>query len=144
MNIALPEVDGRVFSRAVSFKAADVFDEHVQATIVRHAPRADRVEFVADLAANWVRLRRKKAKERKVALVLANYPNRDGRIAKMTIEFRETRNIRLNRRSQKEGRHDAPRIRRHAQSVQPRTAGLQASPVHGDFSEFSPTVRIPG
>ena len=81
MNIALPEVDGRVFSRAVSFKAADVFDEHVQASIVRHAPQPDRVEFVADLAANWMRLRRKKPKERRVALVLANYPNRDGRIA---------------------------------------------------------------
>ena len=81
MNIALPEVDGRVFSRAISFKAADVFDEHVQASIVRHAPRADRVEFVADLAANWVRMRRKKVDERRVALVLANYPNRDGRIA---------------------------------------------------------------
>ena len=81
MNIALPEVDGRVFSRAVSFKAADVFDEHVQASIVRHAPRQDRVEFVADLAMNWVALRRKDAKDRRVALVLANYPNRDGRIA---------------------------------------------------------------
>ncbi len=81
MNIALPEVDGRVFSRAISFKAADVFDEHVQASIVRHAPRADRVEFVADLAVNWVSLRAKSSPDKRVALVLANYPNRDGRIA---------------------------------------------------------------
>ncbi len=36
--------------------------------------------FVADLAANWVRLRRKPAAERRVAIVLANYPNRDGRL----------------------------------------------------------------
>ncbi|HSE76014.1 MAG TPA: cobaltochelatase subunit CobN, partial [Dongiaceae bacterium] len=35
---------------------------------------------VADLAANWVKLRRKPAAERKVAVILANYPNRDGRI----------------------------------------------------------------
>lgn len=81
MNIALPEVDGRAFARAVSFKAAGVFDEQVQASVVRHSPRPDRVEFVADLAANWIRLRRKKARDRRVALVLANYPNRDGRIA---------------------------------------------------------------
>ena len=41
----------------------------------------DRVEFVADLAANWARLRKLPAHERKVAIVLANYPTRDGRIA---------------------------------------------------------------
>ncbi|MGB8817317.1 MAG: cobaltochelatase subunit CobN [Rhizobiaceae bacterium] len=81
MNIALPELDGRVFARAVSFKAASDFDEFVQAAIVRHAPLADRVAFTADLAAKWVRLKRKSAAERNVAIVLANYPNRDGRIA---------------------------------------------------------------
>ncbi len=81
MNIALPEVDGRVFSRAVSFKSSDIYDDHVQASIVRHAPRADRVDFVAELATNWLRLRQKNVADRRVALVLANYPNRDGRIA---------------------------------------------------------------
>jgi len=48
--------------------------------LVRHAPVADRVAFVADLARNWVRLRRLPADERRVALVLANYPNKNGRI----------------------------------------------------------------
>jgi cobaltochelatase CobN len=41
---------------------------------------ADRVAFVADLARNWARLRAKKPGERRVAIVLANYPNKDGRI----------------------------------------------------------------
>jgi cobaltochelatase CobN len=81
MNVALPEVDGRVLSRAVAFKAAETFDEATQCNIVRHRPVADRVGFVADLAANWARLRRTPAAERRVALVLANYPNRDGRLA---------------------------------------------------------------
>jgi cobaltochelatase CobN len=81
MNIALPELDGRVFARAISFKAASEFDEHVQAAIVRHTPLSDRVDFTADLAGNWVRLRRKHVADRNVAIVLANYPNRDGRIA---------------------------------------------------------------
>ena len=48
--------------------------------MVRHAPEPDRVEFVAELAARWVSLRRTPAKDRRVALLLANYPNRDGRI----------------------------------------------------------------
>lgn len=80
MNVALPEVDGRVLSRAVSFKSAARFDERVEANIVGHEPMPDRIRFVARLAANWARLRRKSAPERRVAIVLANYPNRDGRL----------------------------------------------------------------
>lgn len=80
MNVALPEVDGRVLSRAVSFKSARQFDAAVEANIVTHEPDENRVAFVAKLAANWVRLKRKKAAERRVALILANYPNRDGRL----------------------------------------------------------------
>ncbi|WP_306120518.1 MULTISPECIES: cobaltochelatase subunit CobN [unclassified Roseitalea] len=81
MNVALPEVDGRVLSRAVSFKAAETWDAATQANIVSHRPVPDRIAFVADLAANWARLRRTPAAERRVAIVLANYPNRDGRLA---------------------------------------------------------------
>ncbi|GAB1582360.1 cobaltochelatase subunit CobN [Phyllobacterium phragmitis] len=80
MNVALPEVDGRVLSRAVSFKSARHYDEAVEANIVTHEPRGDRVAFVAELAARWARLRRKAARERRVAIVMANYPNRDGRL----------------------------------------------------------------
>ncbi len=80
MNVALPETDGRVMTRAVSFKSASQYDELVQANIVTPQPEADRVAFVADLAANWGRLRRKSESEKRVALVLANYPNRDGRL----------------------------------------------------------------
>ncbi len=80
MNVALPEVDGRVLSRAVSFKSARQYDEAVEANIVTHESQPDRVEFVAALAANWVRLRVTKPEMRRVALVMANYPNRDGRL----------------------------------------------------------------
>ncbi|MBA67781.1 MAG: cobaltochelatase subunit CobN, partial [Rhizobiales bacterium] len=81
MNVALPEVDGRVLTRAVSFKAAASYDERVETNIVAHAPDRGRMDFVARLAANWAGLRRAEAGERKVAILLANYPNRDGRIA---------------------------------------------------------------
>ncbi|MDA8870736.1 cobaltochelatase subunit CobN, partial [Rhizobiaceae bacterium] len=80
MNVALPEVDGRVLSRAIAFKDASRWDEACQANIVRHEAVADRVDFAAELAANWARLRGKPPAERRVALVLANYPNRDGRL----------------------------------------------------------------
>ncbi len=81
MNVALPEVDGRVLSRAISFKGEAFFDEATECPIATYRAQADRVAFVADLAANWVRLRNTVASARKVALVLANYPNKDGRLA---------------------------------------------------------------
>jgi len=81
MNVALPEVDGRVLSRAVSFKSASAWDVATECNIVTHEPVAGRVAFVAELAARWVRLWRKPAGKKRVAIVLANYPNRDGRLA---------------------------------------------------------------
>ncbi|MGE0256422.1 MAG: cobaltochelatase subunit CobN [Alphaproteobacteria bacterium] len=80
MNVALPEVDGRILSRAIAFKDAARRDAATEADIVAHVPVADRVTFTAKLAAAWCRLRRKAAGERRVAIVLANYPNRDGRM----------------------------------------------------------------
>jgi cobaltochelatase CobN len=80
MNVALPEIDGRVITRAVSFKSASAHDPLTETDLVEYAPVADRIAFVADLARNWVRLRRTPVAERRVVLVLANYPNRDGRI----------------------------------------------------------------
>ncbi|MCA8879930.1 MAG: cobaltochelatase subunit CobN [Rhodobacteraceae bacterium] len=81
MNVALPEVDGRVMTRAISFKGEAYFDAETECPIAAYRARGDRIAFVADLAANWSALRRSPASERRVALVLANYPNRDGRLA---------------------------------------------------------------
>lgn len=80
MNVALPEVDGRILSRAVSFKAAARRDEATQCDLLTYAPVADRIAFVADLTAAWARLRTTPRGQRRIAMVLANYPNRDGRI----------------------------------------------------------------
>jgi cobaltochelatase CobN len=80
MHVVLPEVDGRLLTRAVSFKE-ERLDPLLYSRIATYAPVADRVDFVARLAAAWVRLGGKPAKDRRIALVLSNYPNRDGRIA---------------------------------------------------------------
>lgn len=80
MNVALPEVDGRVLARAVSFKAAARYDERVEANIVASEPLEDRMRYTARLAASWARLRNTPPGDRRVALVMANYPNRDGRL----------------------------------------------------------------
>jgi cobaltochelatase CobN len=81
MNVALPEVDGRIISRAVSFKSVQTWNQALETEVVGYEPVSDRINFVATLAANWLKLRRTEVSERRVALILANYPNRDGRLA---------------------------------------------------------------
>ncbi|NMM45354.1 cobaltochelatase subunit CobN [Rhodospirillaceae bacterium KN72] len=80
MNVALPEVDGRILARAVSFKGGARRDPLIQADIVEYEPVADRCRFTADLAANWLKLRYTTAADRRVGIVFANYPNRDARL----------------------------------------------------------------
>ena len=81
MNVALPEIDGRILTRAVSFKGEAFFDEATQCRIAAYRGRGDRIAFVADLAKNYVRLAKKANADKNIALILANYPNKDGRLA---------------------------------------------------------------
>ncbi|MDJ0632018.1 MAG: cobaltochelatase subunit CobN [Xenococcaceae cyanobacterium MO_188.B29] len=81
MNVALPEVDGRIITRAVSFKSSQTWNKKLETDVVIYEPDIDRVNFVADLASNWVRLKQTPVSDKKIALILANYPNKDGRIA---------------------------------------------------------------
>ncbi|MFO0141552.1 MAG: cobaltochelatase subunit CobN, partial [Aphanizomenon sp.] len=81
INVALPEVDGRIISRAVSFKTLQTRNHKLETDIVVYEPVSDRIQFVTQLAANWVRLRVKLPQERRVAIILANYPNTNGRLA---------------------------------------------------------------
>ena len=81
MNVALPEVDGRILSRAISFKGEAYFDDATECPIATYRAQGDRIAFVAKLTANWAKLRKTSFENRQVALVLANYPNKDGRLA---------------------------------------------------------------
>ena len=80
MHVALPEIDGRVLTRAISFKEAQARDENLQFSRVVHAPMADRVGFVADLAFAWAKLRRTQSWDRRLACVLSDYPAKGGRV----------------------------------------------------------------
>jgi cobaltochelatase CobN len=81
MNVALPEVDGRILSRAISFKGEAYFDDATECPIATYRAQEDRIAFVAKLTANWAKLCKTSLENRQVALVLANYPNKDGRLA---------------------------------------------------------------
>lgn len=80
MHIALPELDGRIISRAISFKDLAWRSERSQSDVVCYRAHPERMDFVAQLARRWSALARRPAADKRVALVLANYPTRDGRI----------------------------------------------------------------
>ncbi len=79
MNVVLPELDGRLLTRAISFKEEMPVDPRIEFASVQHVAVPDRVDYVARLAANWAALARKTPDERRIALVLSNYPARGGR-----------------------------------------------------------------
>jgi cobaltochelatase CobN len=79
MNVVLPEVDGRIFTRAISFKEEAPLRLAAEFSETRHAPEQSCIDFVADLALNWTRLRRKPNEEKSLALILSDYPARRGR-----------------------------------------------------------------
>ncbi|MGB3401967.1 MAG: cobaltochelatase subunit CobN [Microcoleaceae cyanobacterium] len=81
MNVALPEVDGRIITRVISFKATQNWNPDLETNVIGYIPVQNRINFVADLTANWVKLKQKSPSQRKIALILANYPNKDGRLA---------------------------------------------------------------
>ncbi|MCS6943223.1 MAG: cobaltochelatase subunit CobN [Geminocystis sp.] len=81
MNVALPEVDGRIITRAISFKSAVSFHPRLETDVVVYQPLENRINYLVELTKNWLKIRRKKNSEKRIALILANYPNKDGRIA---------------------------------------------------------------
>ncbi|HEY5203683.1 MAG TPA: cobaltochelatase subunit CobN [Roseiarcus sp.] len=79
MHVALPELDGRILSRAISFKEVSPRDARTEFAAVAHRPLADRVEFTTELARRWASLRRKPPSDKRLACVLPDYPARGGR-----------------------------------------------------------------
>lgn len=80
MHVALPELDGRIVTRPISFKGLAWRSERSQSDVVCYQADGERMDFVAALARRWVNLARKANADKRIALVLANYPTRDGRI----------------------------------------------------------------
>lgn len=80
MQVVLPEMDGRIVTRAISFKSTAYYAERSQISVVRYQLHSERAQFVAQLAQAYCRLSTKPNAEKRVALILANYPTKDGRI----------------------------------------------------------------
>ena len=80
MHVVLPELDGRLITRPISFKGLAWRSERSQSDVVCYQPHLPGMDFVAELARRWIALARLPNQDKRIALVLANYPTRDGRI----------------------------------------------------------------
>lgn len=81
MHVVLPEVDGRLFAGVVSFKSAAERDPDLQFSHLAHRPEEERVKAVAGRVAAWRNLAEKPAPEKRLSIVLSNYPGRPHQIA---------------------------------------------------------------
>ncbi|MBM5800604.1 MAG: cobaltochelatase subunit CobN, partial [Cyanobacteria bacterium K_DeepCast_35m_m2_023] len=84
LQVALPELDGRLTTRIGAFKeqhAAGHNGEAIGSVLQQYCPDPERLAWVAQLTQRWIGLGRKPAAERRIALVLANYPTLNSRLA---------------------------------------------------------------
>jgi cobaltochelatase CobN len=81
LQVALPELDGRITTRVAAFKESELCSDRLATALPRYQPDCERLRWVAGLSAAWARLRATPSAERRVALVLANYPTRNSRLA---------------------------------------------------------------
>lgn len=81
MNIALPEVDSKIITTVISFKEPLEKDSLTDSEIIAYVPNTEGCEWVAELTSNWFNLQNKKNSDKKIALILPNYPNKNSRLA---------------------------------------------------------------
>ena len=85
MSVALPEFDGRIIAVPISFKeevasGSTERNGKMEARLQRNLPRPDRIDFLARLSVKWAALRLKPNSEKRIAIILSNYPTKDARI----------------------------------------------------------------
>ncbi|MGI4954783.1 MAG: cobaltochelatase subunit CobN [Janthinobacterium lividum] len=78
MQVVLPELDGRLLTGAISFKAEQPAHPALQYARIVHQPDPDGVALAADRAAGWARLAAAAPAERRLAIVLSDYPGIGG------------------------------------------------------------------
>ncbi|TRC96870.1 cobaltochelatase subunit CobN [Mesorhizobium sp. WSM4303] len=79
MHVVLPELDGRILAGAISFKGESETDPALGHRAFANRPEPDRVAQVADRVAAFIRLQETARGERKLAILIPDYPSAPGR-----------------------------------------------------------------
>ncbi len=78
MQVVLPELDGRLLTGAISFKAEQEAHPALQYARTVHQPDRDGIAAAADRAAAWARLASTPRDRRRLAILLSDYPGIGG------------------------------------------------------------------
>ncbi|WP_169546408.1 cobaltochelatase subunit CobN [Sneathiella aquimaris] len=81
MFVAMPEVDGRIFTAVTSFKEPSNRHEDLQFSRFYHRADLNRVAAIVQQVSRWITLARKTAAEKHLAFILSTYPGKDHQIA---------------------------------------------------------------
>ncbi|WP_192362982.1 cobaltochelatase subunit CobN, partial [Mesorhizobium mediterraneum] len=79
MHVVLPELDGRILAGAISFKGESEVDPALAFRAFANRPEPDRVAQVANRVQAFIRLQRTPRAERKLAILIPDYPSAPGR-----------------------------------------------------------------
>lgn len=79
-QVAIPEFDGRIMGGVVSFKERGEVEATVGTAVSRYVADPERCKRVAGLAVRTARLRVLPAAERRVAVLLTNFPTKHARV----------------------------------------------------------------
>lgn len=79
-QVAIPEFDGRIMGGVVSFKERGDVEEAIGTTVSRYVADAERCRRVAGLAVRTARLRTLPPTDRRVAVLLTNFPTKHARV----------------------------------------------------------------
>src|SRR4051794_31900549 len=78
MQVVLPELDGRLLTTAISFKEQAAPEPMLEFARTRHCPDPAGIALAADRALGWARLAATPRGERRIAVVLSDYPGAAG------------------------------------------------------------------
>ena len=81
MSISLPEIDGRIITKTIAFKEEISFDKITQAKLLEYIPHDFGINYIYNLVKNWSKLSVTPNEKKNIFITLANYPNKDSRIA---------------------------------------------------------------
>ncbi|MET3579462.1 cobaltochelatase CobN [Mesorhizobium robiniae] len=79
MHVVLPELDGRILAGAISFKGEVETDPALAFRAFANRPEPDRVAQVANRVEAFIRLQRTSRAERRLAILIPDYPSAPGR-----------------------------------------------------------------
>ncbi|WP_306057460.1 cobaltochelatase subunit CobN [Natronococcus wangiae] len=77
LSVALPEFDGNVITHPISGKERTDDEAGIGSAPKHHFPIEGRIDHATRLAVNWARLRHTPNEEKRIAVVLHNYPPSD-------------------------------------------------------------------